>query len=118
MKEAFFHGGDIGSEYFDGHTFWTRNPTRAAEYGSPLYAIEVDLAAEEVADEDAYLPDGGYAACETNDENWEMQAKAIRDAVAGGATVVLCDDGIVFVNVTRHSPRTVSLDEAYEMCED
>lgn len=114
MKELLFHGGGLGNSQ-NGYTFWTRNPRRAAEYGASLHMIEIDLAQERVQEEDDFLPERGYQDAGSAEENWSIQHAAIRAAIAAGATVVLCDDGIVVVNEQRLSPLEITLEEAEEM---
>lgn len=115
MTRVLYHGGPLDKEHFDGHTFWHDNPHRAAEYGDELWTITVEMAAENVVAEDDFLPSDGYAGCESNDENWELQTATIRAAVQDGATVVLCDDGLCIVNAERFSPRRLTIDEADEI---
>ena len=117
-KITLFHGGPLQTEFFDGHSFWTWKLSQAIEYmdgGSDLWAIELDKSAEVIADEDDYLPEGGYKNAEDDDANWEIQTAAINAAVSSGATVVLCDDGWVIVDVERLSPRKITVEEAEKM---
>ena len=117
-KEILFHGGPIATEFFDGHSFWTWNLSQAIEYmdgDDDLWVIEMEKSSEVFADEEDYLPDGGYSVAEDDEHNWEIQTDAIRAAVSGGATVVICDDGWVVVNVERLNPRRVTVEEAEEI---
>lgn len=117
-KVTLFHGGQIATEFFDGHSFWTWKLSQAMEYmdgDDDLWVIEMEKSDEVFADEEDYLPDGGYSDAEDDDQNWEIQSDAIRAAVSDGATVVMCDDGWVVVNVDRLNPRRVTVEEAEEM---
>ena len=111
MKEYLFHGGSLEKETFDGHTFWTRQPGHAAEYGN-IYVIFVDYSLETLADAEEYER---YIDDMTNEENWEEQTRAIRAAVADGATMVDCSDGTCIVNVSRFNPQNISIEKAYEL---
>jgi len=116
-KVTLFHGGPIATEFFDGHSFWTWKLSQAIEYmdgDDDLWVIEMEKSSEVFADEEDYLPDGGYSEAEDDEQNWEIQSGAIRAAVSGGATVVMCDDGWVVVNVERLNPRRVTVEEAEE----
>lgn len=111
-RVTLFHGGPLATEHFDGHSFWTWKLEQALDYmdgTDDLWVIELDKSAESIADESDYAD---YSNVETNDDNWAAQTAAIRAAVADGATVVLCDDGWVIVNVDRFNPRRVSVEEA------
>lgn len=113
-----FHGGPLSTEFFDGHTFWTWKASQAIGYmdgDTDLWAIELDKNAEEFANEVDYLPENGYADAEDDEANWDIQSQAIRAAVADGATVVMCDDGWVIVDVERLNPCQVTQDEANKM---
>ena len=119
-KITLFHGGPLKTERFDGHSFWTWKASHAIEYmdaEDDLWIVEVDKGEEVFADEQDYLPENGYSDAESCDENWEIQTDAIRAAVAGGATVVLCDDGWVIAGVERLSPRRITRGEAEEISE-
>lgn len=114
-KITLFHGGPLSTEFFDGHSFWTLKYQQAVQYmdgTDDLWVIELDKSEEVFADESDYAE---YHYEMTDDENWSEQTRAIRVAIEGGATVVLCDDGWVVVNVDRLSPRRVSVEEAEEM---
>jgi predicted trehalose synthase len=111
-KIHLFHGGPLQTENFDGHSFWTWKLAQAVEYmdsDDDLWVIDLDKSTETFIDAADYED---YSDCESSDENWNEQTRAIRSAVDNGATVVLCDDGWVIVNVDRLSPRRISVEEA------
>ena len=119
MTEYLFHSGPLKTEYFGGHSYWTRNPDHAGEYGEDgqVWVIEIALDQETLADEDDYLPPAPDNVDDMpywyqNDDAWHRQTQAILAAVAEGATVVASDDGLCIVNAERFNPRLVSLDEA------
>lgn len=108
--ETFYHGGPLKKDTFDGHTFWTRNPTQAAEYGAgyvkkgdvpEVYAIKADI--------DGKVFDGNDYANWRDDmtdvENWQEQTEAIRRAINDGAEVVGFDDGLVITNANQYGPK-------------
>jgi hypothetical protein len=122
MKELLFHGGPLKTEFFAGQSFWTWKLSQALEYAgeggsSELWTVEIEKQNESIADEEDYLPEDGYASAENDDENWEIQTAAIESAIADGATIVLCDDGWVIVDVERLSPHRITRDEAEALYE-
>lgn len=111
-----YHGGPLKTEHFGGHSFWTWKLTQALDYAEnpdcsaegDLWTTEIDLTTEVVADLDDYAP----VDPETGHQDWDEQTAGILAAVADGATVVLCEDGWVVVNVERLRPvRTTVADE-------
>lgn len=115
--ETLYHGGPMTSEWPMGVTFWTRKAHEAVEYADDgeLYTLTIDWDTETIEVEDDFLPERGYWACDSNEENFAMQTQAIADALAAGATVVMCNDGIVILGVERLDPRPISVDDALEI---
>lgn len=117
-KTYLFHGGPLQSEYFGGHTFWATTSYRAEDYmdgEDDLWVVEVDKSCEVIADEENYLSVNAYQDADSADGNYAVQTAAINAAVADGATIVLCDDGWVIVNVARLNPRKISKTDAEDL---